>query len=68
MKRMRGGKRGGSMINAILICIAVLGVSIFFAGAGIAIAWMVIEDSALGRAIDEIVEEKIERWKHGKID
>ena len=52
------------MIKTILICIAVLGVSIFFAGAGIAIAWMVIEDTSLGRAIDEIVEEKIERWKH----
>ena len=56
------------MINTILICIAVLGVSIFFAGAGIAIAWMVIEGTSLGRAIDEIVEEKIERWKHGKAD
>ena len=56
------------MINTILICIAVLGVSLFFIGAGIGILWMIIEDTALGRAIDEIVEEKIERWKHGKID
>ena len=63
-----GGKRGGNMINTILICTAVLGVSIFFAGAGIGILWMVIEDTALGRAIDEIVEEKIERWKNGKVD
>ena len=63
-----GGKRGRRMINTILICVFVLGVTVFFIGAGIAIAWMVIEDSALGRAIDEIVEEKIERWKHGKID
>ena len=56
------------MINTILICTAVLGVSIFFAGAGMGILWMVIEDTSLGRAIDEIVEEKIERWKNGKID
>ena len=63
-----GGKRGKSMINTILICTAVLGVSIFFAGAGIGILWMVIEDTSLGRAIDEIVEEKIERWKDGKTD
>ena len=62
-----GGKRK-NMINTILICVAVLGVSIFFAGAGMGILWMVIEDTSLGRAIDEIVEEKIERWKHGKID
>lgn len=54
------------MINTILICTAVLGVSIFFAGAGIGILWMVIEDTSLGRAIDEIVEEKIEVWKNGK--
>ena len=54
------------MINTILICIAVLGVSIFFAGAGIGILWMVIEDTSLGRAIDEVMEERIERWKHDK--
>ena len=67
-KRICGGKRGRSMINTILICIAVLGISIFFAGAGIGILWMVIEDTSLGRAIDEVMEERIERWKHGKID
>ena len=61
-----GGKRGRSMINTILICIAVLGISIFFAGAGIGILWMVIEDTSLGRAIDEVMEERIERWKHDK--
>lgn len=54
------------MINTILICIAVLGISIFFAGAGIGILWMVIEDTSLGRAIDEVMEERIERWKHDK--
>lgn len=47
----------------ILICIFVVGVTVFFIGAGIAIVWMVIEDTALGRAIDEIMEERIERWK-----
>ena len=47
----------------ILICIFVVGVTAFFIGAGIAIAWMVIEDTALGRAIDEIMAERIERWK-----
>lgn len=29
---------------------------------------MVIEDTALGRAIDEAVDEHIERWKHGETD
>ena len=57
-----------STIETILLCIFVIGVSLFFIGAGIAIAWMVIEDTSLGRAIDEIVEEKIERWKNGEID
>ena len=50
----------------VLLSIFILGVSIFFIGAGIAIAWMVIEDTSLGRAIDEAVGEWIERWRHGK--
>lgn len=65
-KLIKDGKKGRSMINTILICIAVLGISIFFAGAGIGILWMVIEDTSLGRAIDEVMEERIERWKHDK--
>jgi len=57
------------MINTILICVFVLGVTVFFIGAGIAIAWMVIEDSALGRAIDEHVQEWLDgRKRNGKID
>lgn len=57
------------MINTILICVFVLGVTVFFIGAGIAIAWMVIEDSALGRAIDEYVQEWLDgRKRNGKID
>ena len=55
-------------MKTLLICIFVIGVSVFLIGAGIGIAWMVIEDTALGRAIDEAVYEHIERWKHGKID
>ena len=47
----------------VLLCIFILGVAVFFIGAGIAIAWMVLEDTALGRAIDEIMEERIQRWK-----
>ena len=47
----------------ILICIFVVGVTVFFIGAGVAIGWMTIEDTALGRAIDEIMEECVERWK-----
>ena len=47
----------------ILLCIFIHGVTVYFIGAGIAIAWMVIEDTALGRAIDEIMTERIERWK-----
>lgn len=50
----------------VLLCIFILGVAVFFIGAGIAIAWMVIEDTALGRMIDEIVEERIERWERGE--
>lgn len=56
------------MINTILICVAVLGVTVFFIGAGIAIAWMVIEDSALGRAIDEYVQEWLDRRKRNETD
>ena len=65
-----GGKRGGNMsiIETILFCIFAIGISLFAIGAGIGILWMLIENTSLGRAIDEIVEEKIERWKHGKID
>lgn len=58
----------GEEMKTLLICIFVIGVSVFFIGAGIGIVWMVIEDTALGRAIDEVVYEHIERWKHGKID
>lgn len=58
----------GEEMKTLLICIFVIGVSVFFIGAGIGIAWMVIEDTALGRAIDEAVAEYIERVKHGKID
>lgn len=54
--------------DKILSCIYAIGITIFFIGAGLAIAWMVIEDTALGRAIDEIVAEHIERWRHGKVD
>ena len=54
------------IVEKVLICIFILGVAVFFIGAGIAIAWMVIEDTALGRAIDEIVEERIERWKRSE--
>ena len=53
-------------MGKILSCIFVLGVAIFFIGAGIAIAWMVIEDTALGRAIDEMIEERIENWKRSE--
>ena len=47
----------------VLLCGFIIGVTIFFIGAGIAIAWMVLEDTALGRAIDEMIEERIERWR-----
>ena len=67
-KRTKGGKRGRSMINAILICVFALGVTVFFIGAGIAIAWMVIQDSALGRAIDEYVQEWLDRRKRNETD
>ena len=47
----------GEKMKTLLICIFVIGVSVFFIGAGIGIAWMAIEDTALGRAIDEAVGE-----------
>ena len=58
----------GEEMKTLLICIFVIGVSVFFIGVGIGIAWMVIEDTALGMAIDEAVAEYIERVKHGKND
>ena len=66
---MSDGKRGRRNMGIgekILLCIFVIGLTIFLTGAGLAIAWMVLEDTALGRAIDEIVAEHIERWRHGK--
>ena len=47
----------------VLLCGFIIGMTIFCIGAGIAIAWMVLEDTALGRAIDEMIEERIERWR-----
>ena len=58
----------GEEMKTLLICIFVIGVSVFLIGAGIGIAWMVIQDTTLGRAIDEAVDEHIERWKHGETD
>ena len=58
----------GEEMKTLLICIFVIGVSVFLIGAGIGIAWMVIEDTALGKAIDEAVGKHIERWKHGETD
>lgn len=52
-----------SIGEKVLLFGFVIGVIVFFIGAGIAIAWMVIEDTALGRAIDEMMEERIEAWR-----
>ena len=52
-----------SIYEKIILCVFILGVVVLFIGAGIAMAWMVIEDTALGRAIDEAMGERIERWK-----
>ena len=52
-----------SIGEKVLLFGFIIGVIVFFIGAGIAIAWMVIEDTALGRAIDEMMEERIEEWK-----
>ena len=52
-----------SVIDTILFCIFALGITAFGIGAGIAIVWMAIEDTALGRAIDEAIEEWIEQRK-----
>lgn len=57
-----------SICEKILLCVFIIGVTIFFIGAGIGILWMIIEDTTIGRAIDEIVGERIERWKNGKAD
>lgn len=57
-----------STIETILLCIFVIGFLLFLVGIGIAIAWMVIEDTSLGRAIDEAVGEWIERWRHERSD
>ena len=47
----------------ILICIFAVGLIIFIIVAGISLAWIAICDTAFGRAIDEIMTERIERWK-----
>ena len=52
-----------SIGEKVLLFGFIIGVTIFFIGAGIAILWMVLEDTALGRAIDEMMEERLERWK-----
>lgn len=59
----RKGRRNMGIGEKVLLSIFILGVSIFLIGAGIAIAWVVLEDTALGRAIDEIVGERIEKWR-----
>ena len=53
-----------SIGEKVLLFGFIIGVTVFFIGAGIAIAWMVIEDTALGRAIDEMMEECIERRRN----
>ena len=53
-----------SIGEKFLLCVFIIGVTVFFIGAGIAITWMVLEDTALGRAIDEMMEESIERWRN----
>ena len=55
-----------SISEKFLLCGFIIGVTVFFIGAGIAIAWTVIEDTALGRAIDEMMEECIERWRNAR--
>ena len=63
MRYRVGEERAMSIGEKFLLCGFIIGVTVFFIGAGIAIAWMVIEDTALGRAIDEMMEERIERWR-----
>ena len=53
-----------SIGEKVLLFGFIIGATVFFIGAGIVIAWMVIEDTALGRAIDEMMEECIERWRN----
>lgn len=55
-----------SIYEKIILCVFILGVVTLFIGAGIAMAWMVIEDTALGRAIDEAVGERIEKRKESR--
>lgn len=57
-----------SICEKILLCVFIIGVTIFFIGAGIGILWMIIEDTAIGRAIDEIVGKRIERWENERSD
>ena len=57
-----------SICEKILLCVFIIGVTIFFIGAGIGIVWMIIEDTSLGRAIDEAIGEWIERWRNERSD
>lgn len=55
-----------SIYEKIILCVFILGVATFFIGAGIAMAWIVIEDTTLGRAIDEAMGERIGKRKEGR--
>ena len=57
-----------SICEKILLCVFIIGVTIYLIGAGIGILWMIIEDTVIGRAIDEIVGERIERKKNERSD
>lgn len=52
-----------SVFEIVLLGIFILGMSVFLMGAGIAIAWMAIEDSALGKWINEMVWERANKWR-----
>ena len=58
----------GDGAKIILTCVLVVAVTVFLICVGIATVWIAIEDTALGRAIDEIMEERIERWKERATD
>ena len=66
MKRIRDIKKGRkdmSIGEIVLLSVFILGMSIFLIGAGIAIVWMVIEDTMLGKWIDEMIWERANKWR-----
>ena len=57
-----------SIGEIVLLSVFILGMSIFLIGAGIAIFWIAIEDTMLGKWIDEMIWERVNKWRWKNYD